>query len=314
MAFDNVISRADASALIPEDVASDIIRGATQESFVLSQFRRVPMSRGQQRMPVLSALPTAYFVTGDTGLKQTTELAWANKYLDAEELAVIVPVPQAVLDDADFDIWGESKPRIVEAIGRAIDGAVAFGINAPSSWPQNMVAAAIAAGNDPTEGAAATAGGFQDDVDQLMGAVEADGFDVTAFAASRTAKSKFRRARDANGQRLEGLNDTLTEYLGVPISYTMSGLWPDAGSSPARRRMIAFDKSQFVVGVRRDIEYKISEDAVIQDNTGAIIYNLFQQDMVAMRVTMRVAWQVANIINYDEETEADRYPAAVLRY
>ncbi|NLV74050.1 MAG: hypothetical protein GXY52_05140, partial [Chloroflexi bacterium] len=41
------------------------------------------------------ALPTAYFVDGETGLKQTTKVEWANVMLSAEELAVIVPVPQS---------------------------------------------------------------------------------------------------------------------------------------------------------------------------------------------------------------------------
>jgi hypothetical protein len=35
--------------------------------------------------------------------------------------------------------------------------------------------------------------------------------------------------------------------------------------------------------------------------------------MVALRLTMRVGWQVANTINYDQPTvEASRYPAAIL--
>jgi hypothetical protein len=83
VAYSNVISRTDAAALIPEEVAARVLSGAAKQSAALSLFTHVPMGRAQQRIPVLSALPTAYFVNGDTGLKQTTEVNWANKYLNA---------------------------------------------------------------------------------------------------------------------------------------------------------------------------------------------------------------------------------------
>jgi hypothetical protein len=76
--------------------------------------------------------------------------------------------------------------------------------------------------------------------------------------------------------------------------------------------MIAGDWSQGILGVRQDITYKILDQAVIQDNTGAIIYNLAQQDMVAMRVVARYAFQVSNTINYDQPVEAQRSPWGVL--
>jgi hypothetical protein len=87
----------------------------------------------------------------------------------------------------------------------------------------------------------------------------------------------------------------------------MRGLWP-AGSGGVYS--LVGDWSQFVVGVRQDITMKILDQAVITDNTGAIIYNLPQQDMTAIRLTFRVGWQVANIINYDQPTEGSRYPVA----
>ena len=312
MPYNNLVSRSDAQALIPEEVSREVINGTREESAALSLFRRVPMGTNQQRLPVLSALPVAYFVNGDTGLKQTTEMAWANKFLDAEEIACIVPVPEAVLDDASFDLWGEARPALQEAIGRALDAAVFFGANKPASWPTDLNTAAAAAGNNVAEGSAAAAGGFANDVDLLMAAVEADGFDVGGFAFSKRAKAKFRQARDANGQRL--IESPYTEYEGAPIRYTMAGLWPSGGAAGTNVRGFAFDNTQFVIAVRQDITYKVATEGVIQDNTGAIIYNLFQQDMVALRVTFRAAWQVANIINHEQAVEADRYPAAVLRY
>ena len=33
-------------------------------------------------------------------------------------IAVIAPIPEAVLDDVDYDIWGEIRPLIEEEFGR----------------------------------------------------------------------------------------------------------------------------------------------------------------------------------------------------
>jgi hypothetical protein len=58
----------------------------------------------------------------------------------------------------------------------------------------------------------------------------------------------------------------------------------------------------------------VSQEAVIQDNTGAIVYNAFQQDLTFLRLTFRIGWQVSNLINYDQPTEGSRYPIARLMY
>lgn len=309
MPYDNVISRTDAAALIPEDVASEIIKTLPEQSGALSLFRRVTMSRKQQRIPVESVLPVAYFVNGDTGLKQTTEQNWANKYLDAEELACIVPIPESVLDDTDFDVWGEVKPRMEEAIGRAVDAAVFFGVNSPAAWPDDIVTAAVAAGNVYARGTnAAAAGGIAQDISEAFSLVEADGFDVNGVVANRTYRGRLRGARDANGVRLDEVNPN--DVYGVNVTYPLRGLWP-TGLSAAE--MIAGDYTQAIMAVRQDITYKVLDQAVIQDNTGAIVYNLAQQDMVALRVVFRCAFQVPNPINRDQPTEGNRYPFVVVR-
>ena len=312
MPYNNLTSRSDAEALIPQEVSNEFLGYAAKESAALTQFRRVPVAGKQVRFPVLSALPLAYFVNGDTGLKQTTEVGWANKYLNIEEIATIVPIPENVVDDirdsGNIDIWEEVRPAVVEAIGRCIDGAVFLGTNAPDTWPTDILSAATAAGNDVPEGSTAAQGGFYGDIDNVLSVVEEDGFEVTGFVAARSAKGKLRSARNAQGDRLDGnrADATLMSIDGLPVSYPMRGLFP------AGVRLFAGDWSQFVIGVRQDVTFKLLTEAVIQDNTGAIVYNLAQQDMVAMRIKMRVGWQVANTINNDEPTEADRYPVGVL--
>jgi hypothetical protein len=63
MPYNSIVTRSNASPLIPEDVQKQIIEGAVQMSAVMRLGSRLPnLPRAQQRWPVLSVLPTAYFV------------------------------------------------------------------------------------------------------------------------------------------------------------------------------------------------------------------------------------------------------------
>jgi len=318
MPYNSLTSRTDVGALIPEEVANDMLGAATSQSAVLSQFRRLPVSRSQVRLPVLSALPVAYWVTGDTGLKQTTEMAWANKYINIEEAATILPVPDNVADDMDANIWDEAMPYLVEAFGRLVDSAVFFGANAPASFPTNINAAATAAGNAVSVSTATTAanGGALGDVDSLYGALDADGYDPTGFVAATTFRGKIRTARDTTGQKLDAarVSGGLDSIDGLPVQYPMRGLFPTGGGAGTNASVFLGDWSQFVVAIRKDITVDVFREGIIQDGSGAIIYNLMQQDMTAIRLTFRMGWQVSNRINNDQPTEGSRYPVAVLKY
>jgi HK97 family phage major capsid protein len=316
MPYNNLVSRTDAAALIPEEVSRDMIRRATDESAALRLFRRIPVSRAQVRLPVLSALPVAYWVNGDTGVKQTTEVNWTNKYLNIEEIATIMPVPDNVLADVELDIWDEAMPYLVEAFYRTFDSAVFFGTNAPASFPTNISAAAAAAGNTFTEASTAAQGGMFGDIDAALALLEADGYDMDGIVAARSLKGRLRSARNSQGDRLDGqrTNGALNEVDGVPVVYPMRGLFPSGGGAGTNVRAFLGQWDQFVVGVRSDISMKVLDQAVITDNSNTIIYNLPQQDMTAIRLTFRVGWQVANLINYDQSTEANRYPVARIMY
>lgn len=308
--YDNVTSRSDAAALIREDVSQAMLTNLATQSAARALFTQITVPRAQVRFPVLSALPVAYFVNGDTGLKQTTEMSWANKFLNIEELAAILPVPDNVVQDVDADIWGTAQPLLEQAIGRALDAAIFFGADKPASWPGALVPAAIAAGNVVARGSNAAAdGGIAEDINDLMGTVEGDGYDVNGFVASRPFRARLRGARDSSGQRLLDISGNVDNVEGVPVTYAMPGLWP-SGASVAE--VVAGDWTKGILGIRADISFQMFREGVIQDNAGTIIFNLMQQDMQAMRVTFRVGFQAANPINYEQATEANRYPFAVM--
>ena len=309
MPYDNATLRGDVQALIPEEVSRVMMTNLVDQSAALSLFQRVPISTNQTRMPVLSALPMAYFVEGDTGYKQTTKVAWANKYLNVQEIATIVPVPEAVAADVDFDFWENVRPLIEQAIGRRLDAAVFFGVNKPNDWPDDIAALATATGNTVTMGTATAAqGGLATDISNLFGLLEGQGQDITGVVARMSLRAFARNARDANGQQLPEI--TPTEWWNARVVYPMRGLWPTgAGTVQA----FVGDFTQAILGVRQDITWKLLTEGVIQDPAdGSIVYNLAQQDMVAMRVVARYAYQVANPIVYDELSEDARFPFGVL--
>ena len=141
-----VISRSDADALIEPQVANEIFEGVIRQSKALSMFKRLPnMTSDKTKLRILDSLPVAYFVneSSNNGRKNTTKLAWDKKYINAAEIAVIVPIKENVLNDSSIDIWAEVKPRIVEAFANKIDKAMFFGTDKPTEWRKGLVPSVI---------------------------------------------------------------------------------------------------------------------------------------------------------------------------
>lgn len=321
MPYNNVISRADAGALIPQETSQEIIKGVSTMNPLMSLARRLPnMSRIQRRVPVLNLLAIAYFVNGDTGLKQTTELNWANRFIDAEEVAAIVPIPEAVLEDAEYDIWGEVKPALIEAFGVAIAQAMLYGVNIPATWTANLGGAGILAGATAA-GQTISAAAYADLYEAILGQtaagalgqfmlVEQDGYGVNGNIAHISMKGRLRNVRDANGNpifKATVQDATRYELDGTPLYFPTDGT-----INAAQSLMFSGDWNQLVYAMRQDITYKVLTEAVIQDGAGNIVYNLAQQDMVALRAVMRLGFALPNPLNRENPNAATRYPFAVL--
>ena len=299
-----MITRQNAEALFSEDLVAEIIQGVTKQSAALRMFRKLPnMSSAIMRMRVLDALPVAYWVNEGTnnGRKNLTEAAWANKYIVPAEIAVIVPIKEDVLDDADIDIWGEIRPRLVEAIGKKIDQAIFVGVDKPASWRADLLSSIAQAGAYVPQASGTT---LYSAINDAMVKVEESGYNVTGVIGGVDVKGKFRMMLDTAGQPIRG-----TEIDELPKSYIDNGAW-----DKSKAQLIVGDFTQAVYSIRQDITYKVLDQAVIQDpSTGDILYNLAQEDMVALRVVMRLGWEIPNPINALQDDESVRFPFAAVQ-
>ena len=293
-----MISRSNAETLIDEQVSREIIEGAVKSSRAMSMFRRLPnMTSNKTKMRVLDSLPLVYWQGSDNARKRLTHMAWDKKYIVAEEMAVIVPIPENVLDDASYDIWGEVKPRIVEAMGKKFDQAVFVGVDKPTGFRADLLTSVINVGAMITQGANTLYKAISD----AMTKVEESGYNVSGCLGGVDLKSKFREMLDTTGQPIKG-----TEIDSMSKAYVDNGAW-----DKTLAQLIVGDFSQAVYAIRQDVTFKVLDQAVIQDPaTGEILYNLAQDDMVALRVTMRLGWEIPNPINALSPDESVRFPFA----
>lgn len=298
--YDNLISRAVVP--VPEPVAASIIQSATEQSVVLNRANRQPMSSKTVKQPVLSVLPDAYWVDGDTGMKKTTDLGFQMPVMTAEELAAIAVVPDAVFDDTTVPLWETLQPLIAEAMGAKVDGAALFGTDKPASWPTAVAPAAIAAGQVFTAG-----DDFGITIAEMGEAMaEQSGFDLNGLVVPAGFGWKLKQIRDTDGQFIYDPN--AGTLFGLPTDELKNGAW--ATTTP-KTLILGMDWSKAYVGVRQDITVKLLDQAVITDNEGNILVNLAQQDAKALRVVFRVGFQIYTPANRAAGT--NKYPAGVIR-
>jgi HK97 family phage major capsid protein len=293
MAVADNIGRGDVAGIIPTEYSNSFLEVVAENSACLSTFRTVRVGTKVNKFPVLSALPSAGFVTettDGTGVKPKSKVTWADKTITIEEVAVIVPIHENVLADSTVDLWGQIRPLIGQAFGQVIDDAILNGDGKPSSWRAGLVPDAISQGSahtwaTSTDLATAFNGTFEH--------VELDGSDVSHVFAGPKLRSRLRGLRTTDG---DFLYNSITDgsanvgpnkgVYGADTVIVKNGTWNDANAVA-----LAVDASKVVVALRSDMSYKLLTEATL--GTGNDALNLAERDMVALRVKMRLGWEVA---------------------
>src|SRR6187402_718988 len=180
------LSRADALSTIVEQRSTAILGLARETSVALATFRQIPVSSSSLKMNLVNTFPNAKWLMPaaapdddvDIVKKPVTKMSWTDQDLLIEEAAVIVVIPENVIDDSEINMWAEVEARCAEAIARLIDATCFFGQTPdgspiPVSFPVGGIhGRAVAAANEVAAGTVDVA----EDINQLLAAVEEDGY------------------------------------------------------------------------------------------------------------------------------------------
>lgn len=280
------ITRTQAAQLFHEVLEQEIITKAPQSSVALGSLPTVMMPQKTQRYPVLASLPEAKWLNAEGEAKPSTDVSWDKVILTAEEIAAIVPIDETVIEDANEDVISRVTTLLIEQFAKAIDQAVFFGEFNGATLP-----------TFPTGGLFGVATGAQgagkvtqtdvpaQDLNNLFSNVENLGTNVSNVYADLSIRNLLRSQTGAGGFPLYVPTETTAN---VDSIYGVNTRYP-LGWDKQKAVAIAVDRNSCMIGMRRDIEVKILDQATIQG-----FGNLAEQDALAVRARMRVGFQVAN--------------------
>lgn len=268
------------SGFVPTEQATEIIKKVARGSSIIRLSRVEPMTSEKKKIPVMTSGAGAYWV-GEGERISTSGATWIYPELVAKKLAVIIPVTKEKLEDTTIDVFVELEDSIAEAFYTAFDAAALFGYESPYS---TSLMSSIKTGN-----AAITASSTSFDlaVSDVMAQVEASGYDVDGFVGKIGVKNALRKLRDANGAPIFVPGTDQNELYSQPIEFVRNGAWRDD-----QAELIAGEWKYSLVGTKGEITYEILKEATLQgtlDKDGKPL-SLAEQDMVAIKATMRIAY------------------------
>ena len=286
--YQNATTNADGKYLVPAPLATEIIKQIQNVSAVIPLLRKWPMASLTEDINMVDDEVAATWVASEGAAKTGSKGTFKRLTLTAQELAVIVPFTERILDNANVDIVSIMREQIVNAFVKKLEQTY-LGYDSDGTFTEDFTDDIPA---DHTI-AAGTGDDLLVDISNALGKIEEDGFtDNIAFVTHPAVKASLRNLRTDEGIPIyQPANGSLPETLfGYPVKFTRN--FSKVGS-PAKYELIVGSWNYGIEGTRQELKFGVSRDAsiVIGENT----YNLFQQNMVALKAYMYRAFRVADV-------------------
>lgn len=263
---------------VPSDVSTTVIDRIMGKSAILQLAKNVDMQgKLSKKFSFMTGVGGAYW-TGETQKTVTTKPTFLQAKLEAKKLSVIIPVSKEFLNYSYNNFFAEVTPLIVEQMDKAIDLAVIKGINTP--YADSIANAAN------VNSAVLTGDVNYENILALENKLYDKGLEGNGFISTLTNNPALRTAiqKDA-GLYPDKLYDSSAKTLdGMPVVDTQSGV--------LNKGDLVFGNFDYLYyGLPGNMEVEIDKSAQLSTLTNAdgTPINLFEQDMVAMKVTMDIA-------------------------
>lgn len=219
----------------------------------------------------------AYWV-GEGEKIRTTAPTYLPITMRAYKLGTIVLCSREYLNYSFSNFFNEMSPKIAEAFYKKFDNATL--LNQDNPFPQSLAESVEESGN-------LIIGDLDyENIIDLQGKVEDEGFNVNAFVSSPKNKSALRQVHAVRGNT--------TDFLYDPSTGNIDGRPTVFKEEMERGELIAGDFNNMFYGIPFNINFSHSTEAQLSTilNADGTPVNLFEQELFAMRVTMDVGFMI----------------------
>ena len=289
---DNVTVFEHKEGTIPDKYNELILKDVMEGSKVMQLAKYEEMDSKEKKFEYFAKGPGAYWV-GEGEKIKTSKPQWLTAKMVAKKLGVIVPCSRELLSYKVSDFFEKMKPKIAEAFYKKFDDAVI--LNADNPFPQSLEESVMESGNSISTGIT------YNNILALEDILSDGDFDVNAFISTKKNRSTLR-----NVQTIE--NGVVVETLYDRANNTLDGYPVVDLKSLEKGTLYAGDFDYMYYGIPYGMSYKISEEAQLSTltNEDGTPVNLFEQELVALRVTMDVAFMIVKDTAFAKLESASR--------
>lgn len=276
---DNVMMHEQLNGTVLNDFNAPIVDEILENSKVFQLGQVQDMNgKSEKNFTFWADKPGAYWV-GEGRKIQTTKPTTVSAQLKSNKVGVIILASREYLNYTYKEFFEVMKPQIAEAVYKKIDDAVILGVDNPFEKSIDSVVEA--------EGNVVVGEINGENVFALVDTLYDNDVEPNAFISKAQNKSLLRGAVDVQDNALyDRASNTIDGIQAVDLK----------SSSMEKGTLYAGDFDKLFFGVPYPMTYEISTQATLSTitNEDGSDVNLYEQELVALRVTMDVATLIAD--------------------